>query len=103
MPYLNGKWQDDPIGPAPEYTEPPGLAAQQQGFSDNPHHWRVDRYLELGFTQVDAERLACVRDSVRLVDRHGEGKTWTFPLHWGKVAKWLELGASHELLVDLYA
>lgn len=95
--YENGKPVQDfkPADPEPSLT--PG------GFVDEPRAWRVERYLELNFSELHAELLADVRDQAVVADRGGTLRTWTFPLHWGKIAKLLEQGAQHDQIVAIYA
>jgi hypothetical protein len=64
--------------------------------------WRVERYLELGFSTVDAEMLADVRDVAIVPDRKGTPRRWSYPLHWGRVAKVLEAGATHAQAVAVF-
>ena len=65
--------------------------------------WRVERYLELGFTETDANLLATVRVSARLLDRHKVERVWTFPLHWATVGQALLAGCTHEQARRIYA
>ena len=91
--YENGKPVQQ-FAPA-EYSDAP----TEGGFADTPRAWRVERYLELGFTDPHAELLADTRDSVRIPDRKGVERTWSFPLYWGNVAKMLEAGWTHDQVV----
>ncbi len=67
------------------------------------HEWRVERFLELGFTVVDAQLLAVAQDETTVRDRHGAPRRWCSPLHWMKVAKTLKAGATHEQALRTFA
>ena len=71
---------------------------------NTPHNHRVERYLELGFTEAESELLACAKT----VDFTTNPKTglvtrWPSPLHHLKVARALAAGLSHASAVSLYA
>lgn len=71
---------------------------------DSPAHQnRVDRYLELGFTNYQAELLANARQVEWAKDSKGVSKRWANPLNWHRVAKTLQDGCSHELAVQIFS
>jgi hypothetical protein len=63
------------------------------------HAHRVERYLKLGFTETDAHLLAASREH----ERDSQGRTWTRPLSWLRVAGSLQQGCSHALALSIYA
>jgi hypothetical protein len=63
--------------------------------SDEPvrdylHEHRVERFLELGFSEINAELLALAKDA--------KG----FPRYWGDVAKALDAGLSREQAITVF-
>lgn len=63
------------------------------------HAHRVERYLSLGFTEVDAQVLAVALE----VERDSTGRMWKRPLNWLTVQRALQHGCDHRLAVTLYA
>jgi hypothetical protein len=59
---------------------------------------RVERYLTLRFTETDARLLAASREH----ERDSQGRTWTRPLNWLRVAGSLQQGCSHGLALSIY-
>src|SRR5262245_59501498 len=55
-----------------------------------PHVWRVERYLELGFSEVDAQLLASATEQ----EQDSRGRTWTRALNWHRVAAAIDAGCS---------
>lgn len=55
------------------------------------HANRVDRYLDMGFSEVDAQQMACAKDA--------RG----FYLYHADVRRQLAAGLTHELAVQIYA
>lgn len=71
--------------------------------ADIPHQHRFDRYVELGFTEYQAELLAQARTVEWAKDNKGVSRKWTQPLNWQRVAKALDQGCSHELAVEVFS
>jgi hypothetical protein len=67
------------------HGRPPEGAAR-----DYLHEHRVERFLELGFSEVNAELLALAKDA--------KG----FSRYWGDVAKALDAGVSHEQAIAVF-
>jgi hypothetical protein len=65
---------------------------------DDLYLHRHDRYMDLGFSERDADVLA----GVKWPEQDSQGRTWVRPLHWMKVAKALESGCSHELALRIF-
>ena len=61
--------------------------------------WRVERYLTLGFTEVDAHLMASATES----ERDSTGKLWTRPLNWQRVRDSLAAGCSVDQALSIYA
>lgn len=55
------------------------------------HAHRVERYAHLGFTETDAQLLACAKDA--------DG----FFIYWGDVDRMLEAGCDHAKVVAILA
>ena len=71
-----------------------GLASQADAPLPGPspaHANRVDRYLDMGFSQVDAELMATCKD--------GKG----FYLYHHDIRRQLDAGLTHSLAVQIYA
>jgi hypothetical protein len=66
--------------------------------ADPQHEHRVERYLHLGFSEVDAELLAVATET----ERDSTGRAWTRPLNWQRVARTLEAGCTHSAAVAIF-
>lgn len=67
-----------------------------------PHQYRLERYIELGFDEYQAELLANAHTVEWAKDAKGNPKKWYPVLYWGRVANALEAGCSHELAVEIF-
>jgi hypothetical protein len=67
--------------------------------STDPYVWRVERYVELGFTKMDAHLLASSTEQ----EKDSQGRTWSRALNWHKVAAALYDGCSLELALRIFA
>lgn len=76
----------------PERTPEDVHAIMLQRAKPSPAHLnRVDRYLAMGFSEVDAEVMACAKDY------HG------CPVYHGDIQRCLEAGATHDQMVQIHA
>lgn len=65
---------------------------------DTIEAYRIERFESMGFTTVEAQRLAKARDkSVKTVDKLG------MPIWPGRVQKLLEAGCGHVMAVRIFA
>ena len=90
--FHNTSGEPDAREPAVEYAT---LGTQ----TTNAYAWRVERYLELGFTEADAHLLASSEEH----ERDSHGRRWTRPLNWHRVDAALAAGCSRELALQLFA
>ncbi len=72
-------------------TAPDKTTTQELPAATTQYAHRAERFLALGFTEVDAHRLASAKDGVG------------FPVYHGDVGKMLAAGCSHEQAVGIYA
>jgi hypothetical protein len=71
---------------------------------DSPAHQnRVDRYLELGFSHLQAELLANARTVELARDSKGNAKQWQPYLYHGQVKTLLAQGATHAQCVAIFS
>ena len=66
--------------------------------------WRKERYLEMDFSEQEAEALAnSTTTSVTGGKSKNERKlTWETPLHWAKVQRAIDNGCSHSQALDIF-
>ena len=82
-------------------TEPNASVVEQRAVgtqTTDSYGWRVERYLELGFTEADAHLLASATEH----ELDSQGRSWTRPLNWHKVAETIEAGCSRALAVSIF-
>lgn len=84
--WANSEFPDNKPG-----EDPDKLATQELPAASPAYVNRVERYLHMGFSEVDAHRLAVVQDEAG------------FYLYHGDVAKHLAAGCTHDLALAIYA
>lgn len=84
-------WFSPTSTPDPKEDRQPVTAPLDVGEASPAYVHRVERYLQLGFTEVDAHVMAAAKDR--------KGFYW----YHGDVAKAIAAGLSHEGAVSLYA
>jgi hypothetical protein len=77
------------------------VGTQTSGGSE-AHRWRVERYLELGFTEIDSQLLALAKAETEVPTRGGRTATYSAPLNWQDVKATLDKGATHAQAVAIY-
>ncbi len=80
--------KDETADTAPDKTK---ADTQELPAATPQYAHRAERFLALGFSEVDAHRLACAKDGVG------------FPVYHGDVGKMLAAGCSHEQAVGIFA
>lgn len=60
--------------------------------------WRLEQYLDMGFSTVDANLLADAKQH----ERDSQGRTWTHALDYKRVADALHRGATFDLVLSIY-
>lgn len=65
--------------------------------------WRRERYEELGFNSNEAIALASSKSLSTTGGKDNAKKlTWSVPLHWGRVKKALDAGATHTQVLEIF-
>lgn len=85
-----------PSFPKPDKSEPPEVPVPAPSAV---YTYRLERYMELGFTEVDSHALAVALEA----ERDSRGRTWTRPLNWRRVEKALRSGCSLEQAVAIFS
>jgi uncharacterized Zn finger protein (UPF0148 family) len=82
-----------------EYRAREELAREAVRTAPTPEHAdRVARYLEMKFSEVDAQVLALAK----WAESDSKGRKWVRPLDPLRVARALELGCTHAQAVDIF-
>ncbi len=67
----------------------------------NDHDWRVHQYMEMGFSEGEANLLATAT-SVSYTEKDKKRVRWETPLHHAKVKKALDQGCTRQQAMDIY-
>ena len=84
--------RQDPVGVVEQ-----GTVGTQTTSAATAHEHRVERYLDLGFSEAQAQLLA----TTRVQEKDSKGRTCFLFLYHGRVAELLQRGCSHDLVVSI--